>query len=53
MLFRVLVEDEISECPDFAVCLLHVACMLVYDRVESTVIDRAQDIIMICDIDDG
>jgi hypothetical protein len=29
-----------SEVPDFAVCLFHVACMLVYDPVESPVLDR-------------
>ena len=38
---------------DLSVGFFHVACMLVHYLVESTVIDRAQDIVVICYIDDG
>ena len=41
------------ECPDLSVGLFHVAHVLVYDLVESTVIDRPQEIVVICRIDDG
>jgi len=46
-------HDEASECPDLAVVLFHVACMLVYDPVESAVFDRFHDVIIIRDIDDA
>ena len=42
-----------SQCPDLAVVLFHVACVLVYDRVESAVFGRLHDVIIICDVDDG
>jgi len=42
-----------SEVPDFAVGLSHVACVLVYDLVESTVVDRAHNIVVVCYVDDG
>jgi hypothetical protein len=42
----------ILEVPDLAVGLFHVAQVLVYDPVESAVVDRAYDIVVACVVDD-
>ena len=44
-------HGEVSECPDLSVGLFHVPCMLVCDLVESAVIDRAHDIVVVCHVD--
>lgn len=41
------------ECPDLSVRLLHVAHVLVYDLVESAVLDRSYDVVITCHVDGG
>jgi hypothetical protein len=40
-------------CPDLSVCLSHVASMLIYDPVEPFVLKEDNNVILVCNGDDG
>jgi len=41
------------ECPDLSVGCFHVACMVLYDLFEASVVECSEDVVVICDVDDG